>query len=229
MQRDLATVGFIFILDMKGVAYWFLLSQQLVISCKIHSVPWKYSLYCFAVDFVSHIITFLNTCWTPVAAHTPLSMTVEAENRERLFWSCGYLSDCLTAFEKFSPDTLHASLLSHWRPARLGNKAWPAKALRCHWCASSESYDQQKSISLTCDTHTHANLRFSLPPGKSENTEWGNQLSGQTAATSSVTKHMFVFLVLLRWPEAGGWVSWNIIHLSVFYKMKDGAQTLRTR
>lgn len=67
---------------------------------------------CFAVDFAIHIIMFLNTCWTPVAAHKPLSMTVEAENRERLFWSRGYLSDCLTAFEKFSPDTLHASLLS---------------------------------------------------------------------------------------------------------------------
>lgn len=74
MQRDLATVGFIFILDMKDVAYRFLLSQQLVFSCKIHSVPLKYSLYCVAVDFASHIITFPNTCWTPVEAYKPLSM-----------------------------------------------------------------------------------------------------------------------------------------------------------
>lgn len=70
-------------------------------------------------------------------------------------------------FEKCTLDTLHASLCSHWRAARLGNKCWPVKALRCDWCAVSASFSQQKSISLTSrsctHTHTHTHpLRLSL-------------------------------------------------------------------
>lgn len=124
---------------------------------------------------------------------------------------------CLTASphvlkKKCTLVMLHTSLLSYQRAAWLGNKCWPVKALRCDWCASSGSFSQEKSISLTsrllqhahahAHAHTHTNThapleaqswQLLLPTDKSQNTERGSQLSGQAAAVSSVTKHMFQF------------------------------------